>query len=97
MADTSDCLSSTGEHFVDVALMGDVKEELIGGGVKDAMEGDGEFDDAEIRAEMAAGIREGIDEDLADLFGKLRKVLGRDCFEVVGLCDLAQERGFRRV
>jgi hypothetical protein len=39
---------------MDVALVTDVEDELVLGSVKDAMEGDGELDDAEVWAEMAA-------------------------------------------
>ena len=53
-----DAIEPAGEHLVDVALVADVEDELVLRRVEDAMERDGQLDDAEVRPEMAAGLRE---------------------------------------
>jgi hypothetical protein len=55
-----DAVPAAGEHFVDVGLVADVEDELIGGGVKNPVKGDAQFHDAQIRAQVTAGPREGV-------------------------------------
>ncbi len=54
-ADRIDGGGAPGQHFVDVALMGNIEHELVGGGGENRVQGDAEFHHAEVRAEMAAG------------------------------------------
>jgi len=60
---------------MNVSLMADIKEDFVAGGVKDPMEGDAQFHDAQIRPEVTAGFRKSPDQLGADLFGKLGKIL----------------------
>ena len=96
LADGVEALASTGEEFVDVALVGDIENEFIGGGLEDAMEGDGEFDHPEIGAEMATdggGIFGGEDADefVADFLGELGEIGFGEGFDVVGGIDGREE------
>ena len=77
--------------------MGDIEKELVGGGVEDLVEGDTQFHDSEVGPQVAAGIREGVDQDLTDFFGEIRKAIHRYFFEVVRALDLSKEGIFRRV
>jgi len=54
-ADGVDARRASGQHFVDVPLVRHIKDQLVGGGGKNPVQGDGQLDDAEVRAEMAAG------------------------------------------
>ena len=54
-ADRVDAVGAAGEHFVDVSLVGHVEDKLIARRGEDAVQGDGQLDDAEIGAEVAAG------------------------------------------
>ena len=84
-----------GEHFVDVALVADIEDEPVLWRVEDAMQRDRQFDHAEIRPEMSAGLRQNIDELFAHLLRELRQLLFRDRFDVRGRTD-SFEKGFLR-
>jgi hypothetical protein len=80
---------------MDVALVADVEDEFVFGGFEDPVEGDGEFDDAEVRAEVAAGAGERGDEVLADAVGEEEELFFAELFDVLRTVDLG-ERGFAR-
>ncbi len=61
LAERPDAVAASGEDLVRVALVADVPDDAVVGGVEDVMQGDREFDDAQPRAEMAAGDRHGVD------------------------------------
>jgi hypothetical protein len=69
-ADGVDAVGAAGEHLVDVALVGDVEDELVVRGGEDPVQRDGQLDHAEVRAEVAAGFRKRGDQRVADLRGK---------------------------
>ena len=73
----SNAIAPAGEHLVDVALMADVEDELVLRRVEDAMQRDGQLDHAEIRPEMAAGLRKNVDQLIAHFLRELRQVLLR--------------------
>ena len=53
-----EAVAAAGEELVDVALVADIEDEFVLRRLEDAVQGDGQFDDAEIRPEVAAdGIR----------------------------------------
>ncbi len=55
LANGGETVETAGENLVDVGLMADVEKDLVFRSIKDGVEGHGEFDHAEIGAEMAAG------------------------------------------
>ena len=75
-------IEPAGEHLVDVALVTDVEDELVLRRVENAMKRDGQLDHAEIRAEMAAGLREHFDQLIAHFLRELRKAFLRQRFHV---------------
>ena len=95
LAHGAETVPAAGEHFMDVALVADVEDEFVFGGFEDPMEGDGEFDDAEVGAEVAAGAGEGGDEVLADAVGEEEELFFAELFNVLRTVDLG-ERGFAR-
>ena len=68
LADGVEAVAAAGENLVDVGLVADVKENLVFGRVEDGMKGQGQLDDAQVGAEMAAGYGERLDQEFADLF-----------------------------
>jgi hypothetical protein len=48
----------------------DVEDEMVFGRVENVVHGEGELDDAEVRAQVSAGLREDRNQLIADLFGK---------------------------
>ena len=51
-----EALTAAGHELVDVGLVTGVEEEDVLGRVEDPVQGEGELDDAEVRAEMPAGL-----------------------------------------
>jgi len=82
---------AAGEELMDVALVGDVEDELVPWGGEDAVERDGELDDAEIRADVAAVFRGDVDEFLADFLRELGELLNAEAFDVVGRANLVEQ------
>ena len=91
-ADGVDLVGTAGEHLVDVSLMGDVEDELVLRGGEDAVQGDGQFDDAEIGAEVAAGLGKRGDERMADFRGELRQLLVGEFFDIAWGLDGLEQR-----
>jgi hypothetical protein len=97
-----------GKHFVYVALVAYVHDETIPRRVKHAVQRNGQLDNAEIRAEMATGLRENFDQLIAHFLSELRQILftkrsdvgwGTDSIEQTlrRVCCLGGLRIFRRV
>jgi hypothetical protein len=84
-------IGATGEHFMDVTLVGDVEDEFIVRGGEDFVEGDGEFDDAEVGAEVSAVDGEGFDEGVAYSVGEFEKLLLGEFLEVVRRLDARED------
>ena len=57
----SKALAPAGEQLVDVALVADVEDELVLWRVENPVQRDGQFDDPEIRAQVAAGLGKDTD------------------------------------
>ena len=55
LADGGKSVETAGEELVDIALVADIEEKLIARRVEHTVQGDREFHDTEVRAEMAAG------------------------------------------
>ena len=56
-----------GEHLVHVGLVAGVEDDPVARGVEDPVDRHRQLDDAEVGAEVAAGARAGLDEQVADL------------------------------
>ena len=91
-ADRVDLIRATGEHFVNVSLVGDVEDKLVVRRGEHLMEGDGQLDDAQIGTEVAAGFREGGDERVPDFRGKIDQFPVGEFFDIAGRMDGLEER-----
>ena len=87
LADAVDLPAAPGEHFVHVALMADVEEDFVRRRIEGAVQGDGQFDHAEVGAAVSARLGHGMDEFLADFPGEEWEVLFRDGAHVGGAVD----------
>ena len=74
LAQGADAVAPAGEDLVRIGLVAHVPDEAVARGVEQIVQGDGELDDAEAGAEVAAGHRDGVDRLLAQLGGKLRQI-----------------------
>ena len=77
------CVAS-GEKLVRIALMTDVPHELIARRVEARVERDGQLDNAQSGADVAAGPRADLDESLPDRRAQLAKLVTRELLEVLG-------------
>ena len=93
LAQGADAVAAAGEDLVGVALVADVPDHLVGGGVEDGVQRDGELDDAERGAEMAAGDGDGVHRFGAQLVGELAELLGGEIPQVGGDIDPVEKRG----
>ena len=55
LPDCRKAVESPGEKLVDIALVADIKNELVLGCIENSVQGDRQFDDAEVGAQMTAG------------------------------------------
>ena len=78
------------EDLVAVRLMPDVPDHDVARGVEGVVEREGELDRAEARGEVSAGLRNHLDDALADLRGHLRQRLGRKPLQIARALDRAQ-------
>ena len=76
--------------------MAHIHDESIAWGVENAMQRDGQLDNAEIWTEMPAGLRQNFDEFIAHFLRELRKVFFAQRFDVRWRMD-SIEQALRRV
>ena len=93
LSEGGEAVPSSREHFVGVALVGDVPDDVIFGHVEYVVEGDGEFDDAEGGGEVASGFGDGFDELPSEFVSELFEFFQVQFVHVVGVLD-AVEDGF---
>ena len=81
-ADRVDLIRAPGEHFMDVSLVGDVKDEFVIRRGEDLVEGDGQLNDAQIGSEVAAGFGERGDERVPDFRCKIDQFAIGEFFDI---------------
>ena len=72
LANRLHALQPPGEHLVDVGLVADVEEQLVLGSIEDRVQRQGQLHHSQIRPQVAAGLRERLNQELANLLGQLR-------------------------
>ena len=87
LAELVELLNATGEHLVDVGLMSGIPNHDVLRRPEDAMQCNGEFDHTEVRAKVAAGRRDFLDEEGPDLLRELRHLLYRQRTDIIGIAD----------
>ena len=58
-----------------IGLVPDVPDQEVARGVEEVVQGDRQLDRAEVRGEVAAGLRDRADDLVAQLVGELRQLL----------------------
>jgi hypothetical protein len=92
LAQSLEALDPAGEHLVHVALVPGVEDDRLARGVEDAVQGDGQLDRAEVRAQVPTGPGDAGDQRVTDLRGQRRQLVGRQRAEVGGGAEGVQER-----
>ena len=83
-------VGAAGDELVRVALVPDVEQEPIVAEVEDVVQSDGEFDDAEVRREVTAGLHDLFADRVPDLGCELRERVDRHRANVGGARDAGQ-------
>ena len=81
-----------GHDLVDVGLVAGVPEDGVARGVEDPVQGEGQLDDAEVGAEVAAGERHRLDDEAPDLAGEDLELVGIQEPEVGRTVDRVEEQ-----
>ena len=63
-------LASTGQHLVRIALVADIPHYAVIGRVENMVKCNGEFDNTQACAKVAAGGRDGVQQKLSQFIGK---------------------------
>ncbi len=93
LAQSADAVAAPGNDLVRIGLVADVPDQLVARRVEHIMDGDGQLDHAEPRAEMPAGHRHRRNHFLAQLVGKLRKLRLAQRAQVGGRGKQCREAG----
>ena len=94
-AQRADAVAPAGEDLVRIGLMADVPDEPVARRVEHVVQRDGQFDDAEPGAEMAAGHRDRRDRLLAQLVGELAQLVLGEPAQIFRHMNLVEQRGLR--
>ncbi len=89
----ADAFAPAGQDLVRIGLVADVPDQKVARRVEDVVERDGQLDDAEPRAQMPAGHRNGVDGLRPEFLGHLREVVLGEPAKVFGRVDLIEKRG----
>ena len=92
LADGVEAVAPTGEDLVRVGLVPDVPQDLVGRGVQQRVQRDGQLAGAEVGAEVPADLADRVDDQLADLLRERLQLLVREPLEIVGAVDRVEER-----
>ena len=93
LAQLGEALAPPGDELVDVGLVAGVPQDGVGRRLEDAVQGERQLDGAEVRAQVAAGLGDGGDDEVADLAAQLGQVGLGQLAEVVGVTNPFEEHG----
>ena len=91
LANRVQAVEPPGEHFMDVGLVADVEQQLVVGSVEDRVQGQRQLDDAQVRSQVAAGLRERLNEELANLLGQPGHLRNAQALQIGGRVDGFQQ------
>ena len=95
LAQRADAVAAAGQDLVRIGLVADVPDQPVVRRVEDVVQRDGQLDDAEPGAQMAAGVRDGVDQLSAQLVRQLRQVAFRQSAANRQACGRCREAVFR--
>src|SRR6266571_608257 len=70
-----DAVEATRKHLVDVTLVADIEDKSVLGGFKNAVQGNRQLNDAQVRTEVAASLRQDLYQLIAHFLCELRQIL----------------------
>ena len=90
-ADVLERVTPARHQLMGVALVGRVPDDAVDGAVEDAVEGQGELNDAEVRGQVAAALRYHGDDGVAHFLRDLRQFLVSQRLQIARPIDLVQQ------
>ena len=84
-------LRPTGQYFVHITLVRDVKKYLVTRGLKNPVQRYAQFDHSEVRREVSSRVRQGMDEQVPHLLSKLGQALRREGFQICRRMNAGEE------
>jgi hypothetical protein len=79
---------AAGQDLVDVGLVAGVEDDRVVRRVEHPVQRQGQLDDAEVRAEVAPGRGDFMDQELANLSGQIAQFRLREVLQIGGPTDL---------
>ena len=92
LADGADAVAPAGQDLVRIGLVADVPDQAVVWGIEHVVNRDRQLDDAEARAQMAAGHGNGVDQFLPQFIGDLTQLAWVKLTQVGGCLNSVQER-----
>ncbi len=87
LAQAAEEIAPSGDDLVGVGLVPDVPDDLVGGGVEDPVQGQGDLDDAQVGGQMPAVLGDHIQDHGPDLGGQARQLVGRKLAQILRPVD----------
>ena len=84
-------VAAAGEDLVRIGLVPDVPDQQVARGLEGVVERDRQLDRAQVRGEVAAGLRDAADDLLAQLVGELSELVDRELAQVGGQVDAVEQ------
>ena len=86
-------LAPTGQDLVRIALVAHVPDQPVGRRVEDVVQGDGEFDGAQVGRQVPAGPAHAVQQIGAQLLGQLLELHAVEAAQVGGVVDALEQLG----
>ncbi len=83
-------LAAAGENLVRVSLMTDVPDDPVLWRIEDVMQGDRQFDRAQVGRQMAAGLRHRLDDEFAQFIGQRLELRPRQLAQICRTVDCVE-------
>ena len=83
--------SAASQQLVNVALVGNIKQELISRCIKYAVQGNAQLHHAQVGGQVATRLRQGMNECAANLSRKHIELVGRQIFHIQGRAYARQQ------
>ncbi len=87
----ADAVAAAGEELVGIRLVAHVPDQPVARRIEEIMERDGQFHDAQPRAQMTARHGDGVDQFCPQFIRKLRQLLGLELAQILGCADRIEE------
>ena len=87
LAQRVELVVAAGENLPRISLMADIPDDLVDRRIEGGAQRHRQLHDAEAGPDVAAGLRDDIDQPLPDLVGQLLQLLRRQGLDVLGIVD----------